>query len=660
MQSAQTSATLHSLGARAFIAAHVLPSWAPPGRRAFRFHASAARGALFCPPTVARAIVAAVMNASLELPTMRERWLDSRWACAGPSPPGARDGRCSARHDRHAADLPLDRRGQLHLPDDHPVLARPAISEPPPLRSRSDAALPVARGVRREADRLRALAPGLVEVAISYVLALVVYYLLRRRLELERLAALSLALLFLLSPYVFGTSFRVITDNLATLFIVVAVERFERSRQTRSVVAFLVGCVALAAAMLTRQSTAFMLAVGGLYALRAGSTLLRRAELAGAVALTVIPVGLLFLSWHGIRAARRRPELVCAVRRRPRRRRTRGGARRPDTRADAGDVRPLLRGAVRAGTDRRGARRQRLAACAAHTRAGPAGGRGAGRRGSPTRLPRRARTHTAGLLWNAAARLPNIAGSSLLFWGLVPAACALLGWRALVAPHRWLLFAFFASFLLGALAIRYPWQKYVDPFALLAIFFTVRREDFTTARSLAGAGVLAMAFIAYAPASLSDREGANSTRTGRRSNAPPQATRSLGLRGSAPVDALPHRLRFAMTRLAQEHQREQERRDGARARDDECILVAACQCARQRMAKARECVGPVRGDRPEHSDAERATDLHRDVDHPGRAPRPPVERWPSRASATAPRPCPCRGRAGRKRRTSAGSSRRAR
>jgi 4-amino-4-deoxy-L-arabinose transferase-like glycosyltransferase len=118
----------------------------------------------------------------------------------------------------------------------------------------------------------------LVEVWISYLLALAVYFLLERRMRLQRLQALVLSVLFVLSPYVFGTSFRAITDNLATLFIVLALERFERFRETRRIGPFLAGCGAVAGATLTRQSAAFMLAVGGLYALWVALPLLRRAE----------------------------------------------------------------------------------------------------------------------------------------------------------------------------------------------------------------------------------------------------------------------------------------------------------------------------------------------------------------------------------------------
>jgi 4-amino-4-deoxy-L-arabinose transferase-like glycosyltransferase len=337
-----------------------------------------------------------------------------------------------------------------------------------------------------------------VEVLISYALALAVYRLLHRRLGLNRLQALALSLLFALSPYVFGTSFRAITDNLATLFIVLAIERFERYRETARPGPFLAGCVAVAAAVLTRQSAAFMLAVAALYALRVRGSLLRHVEAMSAVVAAAIPVGALFLTWHGLVPPGGDPSscALCAPGR--------------DAGASAGSLvvqtpeltlatlglygvvlfAPLLL------DNAWGARRARLRELA---RALLWPGLGA-LTGALLLLafPATPGVHSAGVLWNAAKRFPTPLGSSLLFWALVPLAGAILAWRWQLTPRRWLLFAFLASFLVGALAIRYPWQKYVDPFALLALFFTVRRDDFGTLRALAGAGALAIAFVAYA------------------------------------------------------------------------------------------------------------------------------------------------------------------
>jgi hypothetical protein len=338
----------------------------------------------------------------------------------------------------------------------------------------------------------------LVEVVISYLLVLAVYFLLARRLRLHRLQALALSVLFVLSPYVFGTSFRAITDNLATLFIVLAIERLERFRETGHVAPFLAACGALAAATLTRQSAAFMLAVGGLYALRVGLPLLRRAELLVGVAISAVPVGLLFLSWHGLVPPGGDPSscALCAPGRDV-------GAAQGALVVQTPELALAtfgLYGAVLFGPTLLGA-------------AWAARGRShreivVALRASAIGLvlgvllllafPARPGVHSAGLLWNAAKRLPVPLGSSLLFWVLVPLSGAILGWRWRVGPRCWLLFAFFASFLVGALAIRYPWQKYVDPFALLALFFTVRRDELRSLRELAGAGVLGLAFIAYA------------------------------------------------------------------------------------------------------------------------------------------------------------------
>jgi hypothetical protein len=56
---------------------------------------------------------------------------------------------------------------------------------------------------------------------------------------------------------------------------------------------------------------------------------------------------------------------------------------------------------------------------------------------------------------------------------------------------------FLVCFLLGTLVIRYPWQKYVDPYALLVLLFTIRRSELSTPRELTGAAVLAVGFVAY-------------------------------------------------------------------------------------------------------------------------------------------------------------------
>ncbi len=142
----------------------------------------------------------------------------------------------------------------------------------------------------------------LVQVLISYGLALAVFGLLAKRLRMDRLQALAMTLLFVISPYVFGQSFRLGTDNLALLFSILAIDRFERFRECDRLGPFLAGCALITAATLTRQSAAFLVPVAVLYVLRPGAKLSwsERAVALGAVALSVVPVGLLFLNWHGL------------------------------------------------------------------------------------------------------------------------------------------------------------------------------------------------------------------------------------------------------------------------------------------------------------------------------------------------------------------------
>ncbi len=324
----------------------------------------------------------------------------------------------------------------------------------------------------------------LVEVLISYGLALAVFALLHRRLRLPYWPALALTLLFTLSPYVFGTSFRLLTDNLATLFVVLAVERLERYRETSRLGPFLAACAYICAAVLTRQSAAFMLPVAGFYALRVSGRLSRDSVVAvGAVGLAAVPAAALFLIWHRFVPPGGDPGScgLCSGSHA-------GGTGLTSLTLELALATIGLYGAVLFAPSWRDALSERRGALLAAA-AGlvllvvwPA---------TPSR-------HTAGVLWAVAKHLPIIDGTSLLFWVLVPLAGAVIWIRLRVAPRPWLAIIFGGCFLLSTLAVRYPWQKYVDPFALLALLVTVRPIEVARPRQLLGAAVLAVAFVAYA------------------------------------------------------------------------------------------------------------------------------------------------------------------
>lgn len=343
----------------------------------------------------------------------------------------------------------------------------------------------------------------LVEVLISYGLAWAVFLLLHRRLGIGRLAALALTLAFVVSPYVFGPSFRVETDNLALLLVVIAVDRLERFRQTREPGPFLVGCLSIGLAILTRQSAAFMLPVAAAYALLARLDRRQLGLALGAVVLAAAPAGLLFLRWHGLVPRGGNPGScgLCAAG---------GGPGSAHGLLSAQTVELTLAtvalyGAVLFAPQALhaiGQRRARLRSWIKSSVAWLYAGIAAAGLGVLLLIIWPARpgpgAHSAGLLWNAARRLPALDGSSVVFWVLVPLSGVVLIVRLRVSPRRWLPVVFLGTFLVGALAIRLPWQKYVDPFALLAMLFTVRRQDVAAPWQLAGAAVLAVAAIAYA------------------------------------------------------------------------------------------------------------------------------------------------------------------
>src|SRR3981081_3916095 len=91
------------------------------------------------------------------------------------------------------------------------------------------------------------------------------------------------------------------TDNLALLFVVWSLERLERFRESGELKPFVVACLLTPAAILTRQSTAFMAGVAGLYALLAGGLPRPPGRIGlGWLAVALAPPAILFLSWHGL------------------------------------------------------------------------------------------------------------------------------------------------------------------------------------------------------------------------------------------------------------------------------------------------------------------------------------------------------------------------
>jgi hypothetical protein len=267
-----------------------------------------------------------------------------------------------------------------------------------------------------------------------------------------------------------------LTDNLAILFALLALTLFLRSREEGSMGLFALGCLCVALALLTRQAFVWLLPVGLWCAPR-------RVPGAALLALAFAPLGALIVAWGGLVPKGSDPTScgLCP---------------------GAGDnllgrslgftfavfaiyavlvlgpsvwrqLRPLLAPAgvavallVAVGL--------LIAFPLDFVPPGP---------GVPG---------DAGYLWRASEKLPG------LFWLLVPlgtVSAYALGRRA---GPRSLAVVFGASFLLSVLPVRLVYQKYFDPFALLAVALFARPPDFRVRWDYLGVAVVCAASVAYA------------------------------------------------------------------------------------------------------------------------------------------------------------------
>ena len=140
----------------------------------------------------------------------------------------------------------------------------------------------------------------LLNVAFSYAMALALLRLLRRATPLAAWPAFALTLLFVLSPYVLGTSFTLLTDNLAILFALLALERIHAWSRSESLGDFGLACAAIAAALLTRQAFIWLVPLAAFFLVTSSAPPQRRYAGAGLLALAVVPLGALVLDWNGL------------------------------------------------------------------------------------------------------------------------------------------------------------------------------------------------------------------------------------------------------------------------------------------------------------------------------------------------------------------------
>jgi hypothetical protein len=353
----------------------------------------------------------------------------------------------------------------------------------------------------------------LLNVAISYGMALALLRLLRRATPLGGPAAFALTLAFVLSPYVFGASFTLLTDNLAILFGLIALERIHAYARGGSLAVYAAACVAVGAAVLTRQSSLWLVPVAAFFLLWPRFEVGRAAAGGAMLGVALVPLAALVIEWNGLVPPSADPA-SCGL-----------CTDRPGVGPDKLTLRtvgfsvallgmyaalvlgpahwrrlqrlrsPLVRAAGRA-----------LAAVRLRPRV-PAGllpGAAAVGVGlllvSPLEyMPARPGVQgDAGYLWRLSDEVPTVLGSSLLFWLLVPlgaVAGALLvrraGWDSLPSVYL-------GAFLLGTLPVNLVYQKYFDPFMLLAVALFARPPDLRRPRDYAGVALVCVASIAYA------------------------------------------------------------------------------------------------------------------------------------------------------------------
>lgn len=326
----------------------------------------------------------------------------------------------------------------------------------------------------------------IAEVAISYGVVLVLYRLLRRYAGLPLWPAIGLAALFGCSPYVFGQSFILVTDNLALLLTLVAVERLLAFERGGGLGAFAAACAAIALAMLTRQSSGWLaglaLLVLVLRAWREPRTLAAGVAL---VALSLAPLAALVLAWHGLTPVGSDPTScgLCS----PGAGRA-GGAAGSPLRAPlfciaiAGVYGTLLHGPALLEQLWRGGRR---------AWALPAGAALAGAL-LLLAVPLARHAGDEGWIWRIARSGPTPLGSSWLLWLLVPLGCALLALLVRRAGVRSLPVLLLGWFLLAQVATRLAYQKYFDPLILLALLLMLTPERLRGRRALLGPAAIAL------------------------------------------------------------------------------------------------------------------------------------------------------------------------
>lgn len=331
----------------------------------------------------------------------------------------------------------------------------------------------------------------LLEVAISYGAALALLRLLRRATPLLELPAFALTLAFALSPYFFGASFTLLTDNLAILFALLALERVHRYTQSGSMGAFATAALFAGCAVLTRQSFLWLALVAAVFLVLRERSVARLLGGAALLALALAPLGALAIEWNGLVPPSADPASCGLCTDKP------GVGRDSLTLRTVGFTVAVF-GIYAATVLGPGVVRRAPRIDWTLVGLGAAAGVALIVISPLEYKPIGPGPGDAGYLWQISKHLPTLLGTSLLFWAAAPlggVAAAVLarraGWSSLASVYL-------GCFLVVALPVALVYQKYFDPFALLAVALFARPPDFRVPWDYVGVAAFCAGSVAYA------------------------------------------------------------------------------------------------------------------------------------------------------------------
>lgn len=323
----------------------------------------------------------------------------------------------------------------------------------------------------------------LVNALISYLAVTVLYRFLAARLKFPRSHAFWLALVFAVSPYFFGISFLLLTDNLAFLLCFLTLDYLWRFKEGAGLGRLAVSCVFLALCLITRQLYFWLVPVAGLVLVNSPYRLRDKLTALSFIGLALVPLVGFVLLWKG---------LVPPT------------FKHYQNRTTFLYLRPVNFSLAVLGMYCLFLNPQQYFMFARqHPSRVVAGGLQAGCVAVGCLLllvfpTARIAGHDNGLLWRLSEHLPVVLGSGIIFWLLVPAALMAVVF-SLAGPDSDLFsLVILGSFLVVMMANTLQYQKYFDPFMLLAAAMLIRGRVLATRLNQIGYAVLVVLFIGYA------------------------------------------------------------------------------------------------------------------------------------------------------------------